>query len=281
MLRAADALAPAMENRRAEGPSIRRSLTGLRQYRHLLRNLVLKDLKLKYRGSVIGFVWSLANPLVMVVVYTIAFTTIIRSGSGQFVFYLMLGLLAWTFFAGSAAMSTGAITDNGGLLKSVWFPRTILPTATVLFNLVQYLLTVMVFLPLMLAYYQVPLGKPMLLFPVFVALQALMTIGLALILATATTFFRDVRHLVDVALAVLFWTTPIVYDMSQISSGRLRQIFRFSPMTPYVTAYHDIFYSGQWPDGQVWMTTVGYAVAAVALGLWLIVRYEDGFAERV
>ena len=136
-----------------------------------------------------------------------------RAGSEQFVFYLMLGLLAWTFFAGSAAMSTGAITDNGGLLKSVWFPRTILPTATVLFNLVQYLLTVMVFLPLMLAYYQVPLGTPMLLFPVFVALQALMTIGVALILATATTFFRDVRHLVDVALAVLFWTTPIVYEL--------------------------------------------------------------------
>ncbi len=127
----------------------------------------------------------------------------------------MLGLLAWTFFASSASMSTGAITDNGGLVKSVWFPRAILPISTVLFNLVQYLLTVLVFVPLMMAYYRVPPAAPMLLFPVFVALQLLFTIGLALILATGTAFFRDVRHLVEVALAVLFWMTPIVYDLSQ------------------------------------------------------------------
>ena len=91
-----------MVNRAADAPSIRRTLLGLRKYRHLLRNLVLKDLKLKYRGSVVGFLWSLANPLVMAVVYTVAFTKILNAGSEGFVFYLMLGLLAWTYFASSA-----------------------------------------------------------------------------------------------------------------------------------------------------------------------------------
>jgi lipopolysaccharide transport system permease protein len=281
MLRAADyARAGAMENRTRAGPSITRSLTAFGRYRHLLWNLVLKDLKLKYRGSVIGFVWSLANPLVMVAVYTFAFTRIMPVGAPQYVFYLMLGLLSWTFFASSAAMSTSAIADNGGLLKSVWFPRAILPTATVLFNLVQYALTVMVFIPILLAWYDVPLALPMLLFPVFVGLQALMTIGLALVLATGTTFFRDIRHLTDVALAVLFWATPIVYETSRLSP-RLQQLVLLSPMTPFVTAYHEIFYYRRWPDTGVWLTTAGYAALALALGLWLIVRHEDTFAERV
>jgi lipopolysaccharide transport system permease protein len=269
-----------MVDRTAEVPSILRTLTGLGRYGHLLRNLVLKDLKLKYRGSVIGFVWSLANPLLMAAVYTLAFRTILRIGSEGFVFYLMLGLLAWTFFASSASMSTGAIADNGGLVKSVWFPRAILPTATVLFNLVQYLLTVVVFLPLMLLYYQVPLGAPMLLFPVFVALQALFTIGIALILATGTAFFRDVRHLVDVGLAVLFWGTPIIYELARLPS-RLRQVILLSPLSPFVSAYHDIFYYSRWPDATIWIIAVTYTVVALAIGLWLIVRYEDSFAERI
>jgi lipopolysaccharide transport system permease protein len=280
MLRVADPPAPVMANRIADVPSIRRTIAGLRQYRHLLQNLVLKDLKLKYRGSVIGFLWSLANPLLMAIVYTVAFTKILQVGTKGFVFYLMLGLLAWTFFASSAAMSTGAIVDNSGLVKSVSFPRAILPIATVLFNLAQYLLTALVILPLMMLSGGIAPTTPTLLFPVFVALQALFTIGVALILATATTFFRDVRHLVEVALAVLFWATPIIYEVSRIPP-RLRWMILFSPMAPYVTAYHEIFYYGRWPAPEIWATTIGYAVATLALGLWLIVRYEDGFAERV
>ena len=280
MPRAAEFTADAMIDRTAEVPSIRRTLSGLRRYRHLLRNLVLKDLKLKYRGSVIGFVWSLANPLLMVVIYTIAFTRIMKVGSEGFVFYVMLGLLAWTFFAASVGMSTGAIADNGGLVKAVWFPRAILPTATVLFNLVQFLLTVLVFIPVLLAYYRIPLAAPMLLFPVFVILQALFTIGIALVLATSTAFFRDVRHLVDVGLAALFWATPILYELSRVPES-LRPLILLTPLSPFVAAYHEIFFYRRWPDGTLWIMTAAYAGLALAIGLWLIVRYEDSFAERV
>jgi lipopolysaccharide transport system permease protein len=270
----------AMVDRAAEAPTIRRTLSGLRRYRHLLRNLVLKDLKLKYRGSVVGFLWSLANPLLMGAVYTVAFSSILGIRSEGFVFYLMLGLLAWTFFASSTVMSTGAIVDNGGLVKSVWFPRAILPTATVLFNLTQYILSVLVILPAMLLYHRIVPEATMLLFPVFVILQVLFTIGVALILATGAAFLRDVRHLVDIALAVLFWLTPIVYELEQVSS-RLRHLIFLSPLTPYVLAYQEIFYYRRWPDAAIWAATIGYAVAALGIGLWLIVRNEDGFAELV
>ena len=270
----------AMVNRTAETPSFARTLGGLRRYRHLLRNLVFKDLKLKYRGSVIGFLWSLANPLLMTAIYTLAFRTIMQQRGEGFVFFLMLGLLSWTYFSSSAAMSTGSIADNGGLVKSVWFPRAILPTATVLFNLVQYLLTVMVFLPVILLYFHVPLVLPMLLFPVFVVMQTAFTIGVALILSTSSAFFRDVRHLVEIALVVLFWTTPIVYSL-ETPPPVVAQVLRFSPLTPFVSAYQEIFYYRRWPDTTLWATASAYTVIALAVGLWLIVRYEDAFAERI
>jgi len=269
-----------LEDRAIIRPTLGRTLRGLFQYGHLLRNLVSKDLKLKYRGSALGFVWSLANPLLMIGVYTFAFTRIMKVETPAFVFYLVLGILAWTYFANAIAMSSGSIVDSGGLVRSVWFPRAILPFATVLFNLAQYLLTVAVFLPILMVLYDKPPAAPALAYPLVLLLQTAFMAGLALLLSVSTAFFRDVRHLVEVALAVLFWATPIVYEMSRVPE-RFRGWLQFSPMAPYVTAYHDIFYYRRWPDAGVWALAAGYAVVALAAGLWLMTRHEDRLTEQV
>jgi lipopolysaccharide transport system permease protein len=255
-------------------------VASLYHYRGLLKNLVLKDLKLKYRGSVFGFMWSLLNPLLMIVVYTVAFTFILRIRTAGFVFYLMLGQLSWAFFANSASMSTGAIVDNAGLLKSVLFPRAILPIGTVLFNLAQYLLTMSVFLPVMMVWYQVPLEPPMLLFPVFLALQVAFTIGVALMVASCTVFFRDVRHLLEVGLAALFWATPIVYEFRQVPE-QLRLMILIGPVSPFVVAYEQLFFYRQWPDGTVWMMAIANAVGAFVLGSLIFLAVEDRFVEQL
>jgi ABC-type polysaccharide/polyol phosphate export permease len=273
-------LVDGMEDRAAVRPTVGRTLRGLRQYGHLLRNLVVKDLKLKYRGSVLGFVWSLANPLLMIGVYTVAFTYILQLRTPEFVFYLMLGILAWTFFANAIAMSTGSIVDSGGLVRTVWFPRAILPLATVLFNFAQYLLTIAVFLPVLMVIYGKPPGPPALAYPVFLLLQVIFTAGLALLLSVATAFFRDVRHLVEVALAVLFWATPIVYVTADLPP-RVRGLILLSPLSPFVTAYHDIFYYRQWPALEVWALAVTYAGLTFAAGLWLMTANEDRLTEQV
>lgn len=265
---------------RADEMTLATVLVSLYRYRGLLKALVLKDLKLKYRGSVFGFLWSLVNPLLMIVVYTLAFTFILGIRSEKFVFYLMLGQLAWTFFASSTMMSTASIVDNGGLLRTVLFPRAILPIATVLFNLAQYLLTIAVFLPLMFAWYRIPFAEPMILFPVVLALHVAFTIGIALILATATVFFRDVRHLVEVALAVLFWTTPIVYELARVPE-RLRLLILLSPMSPFVTAYQKLFYFREWPEPALWLVAVTYAVGAFVVGVALVLAFEDRFTEQL
>jgi ABC-2 type transport system permease protein len=267
-------------DRAAERPSLVVTLGSLYAYRELLKNLVLKDLKLKYRGSVLGFLWSLVNPLMMIFVYTLAFKYIMRNGVPDFVFLLLLGILAWTFFASSASMATGAIIDSGNLMKGVQFPRAILPIATVLFNFVQYLLTVLVFLPLMLIVYRVPLSAPMLLFPVFLALQVVFTIGVALVLAAGTTFFRDLRHLLEIALSMLFWTTPIVYPLTMVPD-RFRVAVLLSPMSPFVIAYQQMFYYRTWPDLATWMVALAYAVSSFALGAVLFLSLEDRFGEEI
>ena len=265
---------------RADETTLGTVLVSLYRYRGLLKALVLKDLKLKYRGSVFGFLWSLANPLLMIVVYTLAFTFILGIRSEMFVFYLMLGQLAWAFFASSVMMSTASIVDNGGLLRTVLFPRAILPIATVFFNFAQYLLTIAVFLPLMFAWYRIPLVEPMILFPVVLALHVAFTIGIALILATATVFFRDVRHLVEVALAVLFWTTPIVYELARVPE-RLRLLILLSPMSPFVVAYQKLFYFREWPEPTLWLVAVTYAVGAFVVGVALVLAFEDRFTEQL
>ena len=267
-------------NRAEEMTTLTAVVTSLYSYRELLKNLVLKDLKLKYRGSVFGFLWSLANPLLMIVVYTLAFTYILRIRGEGFVFYLMLGQLGWSFFAGSAAMSTGAIIDNAGLLKSVAFPRAILPISTVLFNLAQYLLTISVFLPVLMYWYQVPLAAPMLLFPAVLALQALFTVGVALILSTLTAFFRDVRHLLDVALAMLFWTTPIMYELQHVPE-RLRLLILLSPASSFVVAYQKLFFYREWPEASLWAVAATYAVGAFIVGAALMLVFEDRFTEQL
>jgi ABC-type polysaccharide/polyol phosphate export permease len=132
----------------------------------------------------------------------------------------------------------------------------------------------------MLILFRIAPASPMLAYPIFLALQVVFTIGLALILATGTTFFRDIRHLLEVALAVLFWTTPIVYELGQVPA-RLRPFILASPLSSYVVAYKDIFFYRRWPEPLVWTFAIAYAIIAFAVGAALLLKFEDRFAERV
>jgi ABC-type polysaccharide/polyol phosphate export permease len=262
------------------GPSLVTTVLSVVRYRELLRSLVLKDLKLKYRGSVLGFLWSLMHPLLLIVVYSVAFTYIMQIRDGRFVFYMLVGVLAWSYFSNTVTMATGSIVDNSGLVKSVQFPRAILPMATVLFNLAQYLLAAVVFLPVMLLIFRVPPSPAVLLFPVFVALQTMFVVGLAFILATGTAFFRDIRHLADISLSILFWLTPIVYELTHVPE-RLRLPILLSPMSSYIIAYQQILIYQQWPTFEVWLVASAYAVVMFLVGAWVFMGFDERLPEQV
>jgi len=139
---------------------------------------------------------------------------------------------------------------------------------------------VAVFLPAMMLWYRVPLSPPMVLFPVFLALHVLFTVGVALLLATATAFFRDVRHLLEVTLAVLFWTTPIVYELRNVPE-RIQLPILLSPVSSFVVAYQQIFYYRVWPDPTVWLIAGAHAVGAFVIGALLFLAFEHRFTEQL
>ena len=252
----------------------------LRRQDTLLKLLVSRDLKLKYRGSLVGFFWSLANPLVMTATYTVAFTYIFQIRGEGFIFVLLIGILAWMFFAGSTSMATGAIVDSGSLVKSIYFPRIILPCSTVAFNLVQYALALAVLLPVMYPFYHLAPRWPVLLLPVIMALLAAFTLGVSLMIASITAVFRDVRHLLDIALQVLFWATPILYSPSSFPP-QFGALLSLSPLAPFIAAGRAVLYAGVVPAAYVWFLAVLYAAASLTLGLAIFARLEERFAESV
>jgi len=260
----------------------RRSLLGdlraLYRYRELLRNLVAKELKLKYRGATIGVLWSLLNPLLTILVYTVAFKYVLRIPLENYPLFLVVGLLHWNFFAASTLASADAILGNAHLLKQILFPRAILPLATVLFQLAQFLLA---FVPFLLLY--VPLGGHFwvgqLLYPPALLLQIAFTVGVALAVSVLTVFFRDLKHLVEVLLLLLFWLTPIIYNFTLIP-GEARLFFRLNPMVSFVIVYQDLFYLGEWPSLGNWGLMLFWAGVSLGIGYTLFRRMEWRFPEE-
>lgn len=270
--------APVYINRTTERPTLAGTWRAVFTYRELLRNLVVRDLKLKYRGSTLGFLWSLINPLIMLIVYTVAFTVFLGRGGPQFVFLLLVALLGWTFFATSMAAASGSLVDNAALTKSLHFPRAILPLSSVLFNLAQLLLTAAVFIPLLLLYYGVTPSLALVAFPLLLALQTLCVAGLALALASLTAMFRDVRHLVEVGLGMLFWMTPIVYTIADVPS-RFAPVIAYTPVSPFIRGYQSAIIHQTWPAAETWGAAVVLAVLSLAVGARLFARVEPRLGE--
>ncbi len=248
-------------------------------YRELLKNLILKDLKIRYGGSLLGLAWSLLNPLAMIVVYSIVFKYIFRIGLENYTVFLITGLLPWSFFGSSVSASTGAVIADTNLVKKIRFPREILPLATVQFNLVQFLMALAVFFPALI-FFQAELGWTLLAFPAVLALHVGFTLGVALLLSAVSVFYQDIKHLTEVVLMILFWATPVVYPLSMVPE-RVRWLFKLNPLTVYLTGYQDIIFFGRWPPWDTWVLGTLWVAASVALGSWVFRRYDPRFAEEL
>lgn len=256
-------------------------LRDLLAYRTFVVNMVLKDLKLRYQASILGFLWSMLNPLLMLVIYTVVFSRVMRVPiEGNYTFFLFAGLMPWTFFSGALIASTGSVIANAGLIRKVQFPHETLPVATVLFFFAQLVLALLVVVPGLVliagarltavAWFAVPL----------LLLQLAFTIGLAFALAALTTVFRDVTHLTEVVLMVLFWATPIVYP-AEMAPAALRTWFRLSPVSGFVEAYQSLLVGHRLPDAGTLVTLVVWTVAALVVGEALFRRLSPTFAEAV
>jgi len=262
------------------GPSSAAGLGALFRYRALVYNLAQKDLKLKYRDSVLGVAWSLLNPLLTLAVYTFAFHTVLRVQMEHYAFFLLVSLLPWNFFSSSLLASTGSIFQNAQLIRKVYFPREVLPVATVLFGFAQLLLALAVFLPLLALTSTLPVRWTFALAIPLLLLHLVFTVGLALVLAPLTALFRDVAHLTEVALLLLFWVTPVVYPVSMVPL-RLQGLLEASPLAAFTIAYQDVLFFARVPDRTVLLTILVATAVSLLVGLLVFRRLSPAFAERV
>ena len=260
------------------------NLSNLIRYRGLIQSLVARELKARYRGSVLGFFWSFINPLLLLLVYSFVFSTVIPNrteGIQPYALFMFCGILPWTWFSASLTESASALISGGNLIKKVLFPAEILPLVSVLANMVNFLLGLFILVPGLIYYHRLHLTPDLLWFPATVLVQLVFTAGLALLLSALAVHFRDIRDLLSNLLMLWFFATPIIYSWRQENVQRYKALFDLNPFTHIAISYQEILFFG--PVGHwKWLLALGAASVALFLaGYWLFDRLRDSFAEAV
>jgi len=259
------------------------------RFRGLLATLVSRELKARYRGSVLGFFWSLVTPLLLLGVYTFVFSVVFQprfKDTDPYVLFLMTGLFPWTWVATSLMEGTQSLTANSGLIRKAVFPAEVLPMVSVLSNLVHFVLAI----PILVAGLIIGRvlgfsigGWTVVLFPVVVALQLPALGGLILGLSALNVHFKDVKDIVGNLLALLFYLTPIIYPLGFLEGyAPLRWAIEWlNPFTPYARAYQAVLFQGALPSAQIWIQMVGWGAVLWLAGCWLFGRLSDSLVEAV
>jgi len=248
----------------------------LRNTLELLSALTSRDLRLRYQGSIFGWLWSLARPLALGLILSFALGKVL--GTGITAEFLLAGLFPWFWFQGSIQASTTTFVGNGGLLKKVRFPREVLPLSVVLGNTLQFVLALPVLAGFLMFSGHEP-GVAWLALPLVFGLQLLLTIGLALLLASVTVFFRDLEHIAEVLLSLAFYATPIIYAANRVPSS-YQWITRVNPLAPLAEGWRAILLDNRWPGSDLWYSA-GLTVVIVVIGWIAFRRLEDSFADAI
>lgn len=262
------------------------NLRRLFRYRALIQSLVTRELKARYRGSVLGFFWSFINPLLLLVVYSFVFTVVLPGTHPRelepYALFLFCGILPWTWFSSSLTEAANSLMAGGNLIKKVLFPAEILPIVAVLANMMHFFFGLPILLVFLLYFRPTITIVEVLCFPVVVAVQLLLTMGIGLILAALTVHFRDIKDLLSNVLTLWFFATPIIYPMHIELPGISKSVLNANPFTHLAVSYQEIlFYDG--PFGH-WKWLVSLAVGSLLLflfGYFLFDRLRDSFAEEV
>jgi lipopolysaccharide transport system permease protein len=260
------------------------NLGQLFRYRGLIQSLVARELKARYRGSVLGFFWSFFNPLLLLLVYTFVFNEVLQARNelaDPYALFLFCGLLPWTWFATSLTESAGVLISGGNLIKKVLFPAEILPIVTVLANMVHFLFGLPI-LAVFLIWYQRPLQITELVwFPVVVLVQLVVTLGFALIISALTVHFRDLRDILSNLLTVWFFATPIIYPWQQASES-LKPFLNVNPFMHLAVSYQEIlFFVGNFGHMKWLLLLAAISVVFFLFGYFVFDRLRDTFAEEV
>lgn len=286
--------------------TVRQQLRDIWRYRELLGGLVRKELKVKYKDSILGFAWSLLNPALYLAVYYLVFQVIFNNGVPRYAIYLLCGLLVWNFFSTAIAGATGAVVSNAAIVKKVAFPREILALASVGASLVHFCLQSAILLGSLVLFRHAPSLEYLVLLPLALLAIVLLASSIGIILSAVNVRLRDTAHLIELVLLVWFWFTPIVYGYQVVASrmwehGLQPWLFRLNPVTPVTLSMQRMFYNDGltppsfheytphnlipdegllWYAGQLgWVIALGAVLFVGALAIFG--RMQGDFAEEL
>ena len=255
------------------------------KYRELLKNNVKKEVRGRYKNSILGVMWTFLNPLLQIVVYALIFPYILKQQQPYYLIFVCVGLIPWSFFTTTIIQSTNTIIGNANIVKKVYFPREILPLSVVLSGAINFLIATIIILAFCIGG-----GKGITwhiaIFPIILLLQMVLQLAISFVLAAITVYVRDVEHFVQIILMLMFYATPIVYSASTLDSTSttgmlIRKAVQLNPMTTIIEGYRSIFYTQTLPDFK--SIGIWYVLSFILLVIgWLIFnKLQKGFAEEL
>jgi ABC-2 type transport system permease protein len=247
--------------------------------RELIWALALKELRVRYKRSILGFVWALLNPLLTMLVMTIVFGNLLRFSLPHYSIFLLSMLLPWTFFAQSLAYSVESIVGNGELLKKVRVSKLVFPVAALISNVINFLLSIVPLL-LLIVVMRFPVHWTWIYLPIPMIGLFLFTLGAAFFFATVNVFYRDVSHIIQVILQVWFYVSPIIYSVDFVPQ-RYRWLFRLNPLLYVLNGFRLSIYYGLLPSLSSMSLSLGLGVVALGIGFSVFRRYEKSFVYYV
>jgi ABC-2 type transport system permease protein len=254
-------------------------LKELFNYREMMYNLVRKDLRTRYKGSFLGFLWTFINPLLQLIIYTIVFSTIMRVNVDKFYIYLFVALIPWIFFTSAIQGGATSILAGKDLIKKIYFPRLIMPISVVNAAFMNMLFSmVIVFLAIGIS--GIGFSKYIFFLPIIMILEYLLALGLAFIFSALNVFFRDLEHILGIIIMGWFYLTPIVYTVDMIPPQYLN-LFYLNPMTNIIIAYRDILYFKQMPDFSTLWQILAWSIGLIVIGYLLFQKLQRRFVEEL
>jgi ABC-2 type transport system permease protein len=249
------------------------------RYRELIWALALKELKIRYKRSVLGFMWALLNPALLMVVLTLVFSTIMRFPIPHYAIFLLSVLLPWTFFSQSLSYAVESIVTNGDLIKKVAIPKIVFPMAALVSNLINLLLS-LIPLALLVPILRHPFYWTWIYIPIPMLALAIFTLGTTFLFAAANVYYRDVAHILQVVLSAWFYVTPIIYSLDFIPEKE-RWIFKLNPLIYVINGFRLAVYYGKLPQMRSIAASFVCAFLMLFIGLYLFRRHQDDFVFYV
>ena len=262
-----------------ETPELKELVVESYRYRQLIWALALKELKVRYKRSVLGFLWALLNPALMMLVLTVVFSTIMRFAIPHYSIFLLSALLPWTFFAQSLSYAVESIVSNGELIKKVSVPKLVFPVAAVVSNIINLLLS---FIPLALLVLVVrhPFYLTWLYLPIPLFALIIFTLGATFFFAAANVYYRDVAHIVQVVISAWFYFTPIIYALDFIPPNR-QWLFKLNPIIYVLNGFRLAVYYGLLPQWRSIVASFVCAFLALYIGFGIFRKHQDEFVFYV